>query len=97
MEARVTADRVVCAVPLHALAEMLPRVRPALADMTFADVTCVSLVGGINARELVPAERAGFGVLAARGACSDALLLGVIFESCVFRHRETSRRRAWSQ
>lgn len=80
----VTANRVVCAAPLHALADMLPRLRPALADMTFADVTCVSLVGGVNARELVPAQHAGFGVLASRGACNDALLLGVIFESCVF-------------
>lgn len=78
----IVADRVVCAVPMHALVDLLPRVRPALSGVTFADVTCVSLVGG--ERELVPPERAGFGVLAARGACSDPLLLGVIFETCVF-------------
>jgi protoporphyrinogen oxidase len=80
--AAIAADRVVCAVPPRALADMLPRLRPALADVTFADVTCVSLVGG--ERELVPPQRAGFGALAARGACSDPLLLGVIFETCVF-------------
>jgi oxygen-dependent protoporphyrinogen oxidase len=76
------AQRVVCAVPPLALAEMLPLARDALQEMPFADVTCVSLIGG--ERPLVPANRVGFGVLAARGSCRDALLLGVIFESCVF-------------